>query len=208
MTTPDEVLSFWFGEPARDFEGLVRTMRRIDPTLDEPIRERFGPAIEAAFGGAFEEWAETPRGMLALIILLDQLPRHAFRGNARQYEGDARALDLALRALELGYEEGLSFLERTFLLMPLAHSEDIAIQRRNVIEADRTAAAAPAWIDFFAEIGPSQSRKYLDVIERFGRFPHRNEMLGRSSTPEELAFLVDWPARQGPDALRDRGLIP
>jgi uncharacterized protein (DUF924 family) len=205
--TPDDVLDFWFGEPAEDFPGLMRQMRRLNASLDQEVRDRFGAHVEEAFTGAFASWSEAPRSALALTLLLDQFPRHVFRGSARQYDGDERALALALRAVELGWENDFVFVERVFLLMPLAHAENLDVQRRNVIEADRTAAAAPPWVDFMAEVGPSQARKYFDVIERFGRFPHRNEMLGRTSTPEELAFLVDWPARQAPDALRERGLL-
>lgn len=208
MKTAEDVLAFWFGGPVHDMEGLMGLLRRYTPALDAAVREQFAQEVDAAIGGAFEAWTETARGTLALIVLLDQLPRHAFRGDKRQYDGDARALSLTLRALEEGFEEQVDFFERVFLLMPLAHAENVEMQRRNVVEADRHAATVPAWAGFFAEIGPSQSRKYCDVIERFGRFPHRNEVLGRASTPEELAFLVDWPARQAPDALRERGLLP
>jgi len=88
------------------------------------------------------------------------------------------------------------------------YSQTLGAPKRSVEESDKTSAAAPASVGFFAEIGPAQSRKYLDVIQRFGRFPHRNEMLGRTSTPEELELMVDWPARQAPDVLRERGVVP
>lgn len=204
--TPAEVLDFWFGPPPTSLDELQRVLGRHSPPLDEPLRERFGDVVEAALDGAYEEWTQTPQGMLALILLVDQFPRHIYRGTARQYDGDARALQLALRAHEAGWGAGLSFVEATYMFMPFAHAEDLEIQRLNVEVADRISASAPPWVDFFAEIGPAQSRKYKDVIERFGRFPHRNEMLGRASTPEEVTFLQTWS--QPPEVLVERGLIP
>ena len=187
-------------------DELMTMFARINPSLDAVVREGYGELIEAAFRGKLEQWTATPRGLIALILVIDQFPRHAFRGTARQYEGDERGVELSLRALDAGWDREMHFLERTFLIMPLAHAENVELQQRCVVESDRNSAEAPESIGWFREIGPSQARKYLDVIERFGRFPHRNEMLGRASTAEELEFLETWAERQPPDALRARGL--
>ena len=208
MSTPDEILSYWFGGgPPENLDAVLEMIRRLGPGLDDEIRERYGELVERARRGELDSWAETPRGLLALVLVLDQFPRHIYRGTGRQYDSDTKALGLALRALDAGWHEDMHPAERSFLSMPLVHSEDVEIQRRSVELADWNAERAPEWLDWVNEIGPSQSRKYLDVIERFGRFPHRNELLGRESTPEELEFLETWAERQPPDALRERGLV-
>ncbi len=207
FVSADDIHAFWFGAPPANFDDLMALLRRHNPSLDDAVRGRFSDTIGAARRGEFDDWGDDPRGLLALVLVLDQFPRHAFRGHRDQYLSDEKALALALEAMDAGWDREMSFLEAMFLGMPLAHSEDVNIQRRSVAHSDRISADAPPWIGFFAEIPPAQSRKYLGVIERFGRFPHRNEMLGRTSTPDELEFLKTWASIQAPDALRERGLI-
>jgi uncharacterized protein (DUF924 family) len=199
----DEVLDFWFGVPATDAPGLMAKMKRWyqgGPALDEEIRAKFLTEVETAVAGGLEEWTATLRGRLALVILLDQFTRSVYRGDARTYAGDARAQSLALGGLSRLGE--LPSLERNFLLMPLVHAEDLALQERGVAEVARVVEEAAEWQRPILAMGIEQTRKYRDVIARFGRFPHRNQILGRTSTPEEEEFLVDWAKKQAPAAMR------
>lgn len=189
MTTPDEVLAFWFGPGA---PGIWFTK---DPAFDAEARARFGDAVELAASGALVAWADDPRGALALVVLLDQLPRNLFRASSRAFAQDARALAVCLRALDGGAERGLSWLERYLLRMPLMHAEDVTAQRRGVASftalADEAAAAgAPAQTVATLRGAQDYARRHAEIVERFGRFPHRNAVLGRASTEEERAFLT------------------
>lgn len=172
---PRQVLAFWFG--GRDPREWFEPSR----TFDRACREALGPGYEAARAGALESWADTPEGALALVILLDQVPRNLFRDDPRTHECDALALAVAHRAIERGFHERLEDWWLAFLLMPLQHSEDLADQELSV---RLTAGRVPP-------IAHEHAKKHRDVIARFGRFPHRNRLLGRASTPEELAFLAE-----------------
>src|SRR5437879_2062138 len=135
LTTSEAVLAFWFGAPVRDVDDAVARMRRWFPEgnlLDAEVRRTFGATIEAALRGDLDGWAADGRGLLALVIVLDQLTRHAFRGTARAWEGDARAQALAVDAIDRGVDVELDYMERLFLGMPLAHAEDGALQRRSI----------------------------------------------------------------------------
>ena len=200
-----EILDFWFvprdGEvvaneatsPPHPHAGegaakpRVRVTRdvwfRKDDALDEEIRMRCGEALAAGIAGAFGDWCTTPAGCLARVVLLDQFTRNAFRGTSDAFAGDARALATAEDAVERGFDLALEAQERWFLYMPFEHSESLAQQDRAV--ALFAALAAGTGLDeplVWAE-------RHRDVIRRFGRFPHRNAILGRASTPEEIAFL-------------------
>ena len=206
--SPEDIISYWIGDQSpQSFGDVVAVFKRHNRDLDEEMRERFTDALERARAGEFDDWATTPRGLFALLVLLDQFPRHIYRGQARQYASDPKALALSQSAIERGWHREFGFVEQIYIGMPLAHSEELEVQHQNVAYGDEISAAAPQWLDFFAEIPPSQSRKYRNVIERFGRFPHRNDMLGRSTTPEEAEFLETWAERQPPDPLRERGLV-
>lgn len=190
--TPDEVLTWWFGAPAHDAEKLMQKIKRWyqgGPDLDREIAAKFGEAIEAALRGDLDAWAATPRDRLALLILLDQFTRSVYRDTPRAWSGDEKALSLATEALDRGWDRDLGPFERNFLLMPLLHAEDLAAQERVVVEMDRLHDDAPEWARMMFAMGREQTRKYRDVIARFGRFPHRNEALGRTSTPEEIEFM-------------------
>jgi uncharacterized protein (DUF924 family) len=167
----DGVLAFWFADSTRWWKK--------DPAFDAEVRNRFMALHEGIERGEHENWLETPTGTLAYVIVLDQLSRNMFRGSARMFASDAKARAAARRALERGDDADLSPEERTFLFMPFMHSEDIADQDRSVA--------------LFANAIPDQLRfaeQHRDIVRRFGRFPHRNGLLGRESTPEEREFLM------------------
>ena len=195
MADPEEVLSYWFPEDDifdADRETFGRQMRwwfRGGPEVDREISERFGEVLERARRGEFDHWAETPRGRLALIIVLDQFSRNAYRGSPLSYAQDAKALELAVEGIDAGMDRELGPMERIFFWMPLGHSDDLALQERSVHHQEEDAANAPPHLRAMAEFGISQAKAARDVIARFGRHPHRNEILGRTSTPEELEYL-------------------
>jgi uncharacterized protein (DUF924 family) len=179
------VLDFWFAAPG-DPEHLQTRAAwfRKDEAFDAQIRERFAPTIDAALDGRLTRWADTPHGALAQVIVLDQFPRNAFRGNARAFAGDTRALAAAQAMVANGADRTLAGVQRQFVYLPFEHAEDITAQREALrlfaqLEADEPALAG---LLRWAQV-------HHDIIERFGRFPHRNAMLGRDSTPDELAFL-------------------
>ena len=191
--SPDEVISFWIGPPATSAEALAAKIGRWfrgSPALDDEIRVRFGAARDQAMAGALDDWAATPRGRLGLIILLDQFTRNLYRGTPRAYEADPKALALAVAGLDRGEDAGLSFEELMFFALPLGHAEDVALQRRHLETVERHARAAPPALAPACAGAVNHARGYLDQITRFGRFPHRNAVLGRQSTPEEQSFLA------------------
>lgn len=155
-----------------------------DPAFDDALRERFGAAVEAALDGGFDAQAVDPRAALALVIMLDQFPRNLFRLQARAFAGDARARALATRAVDAGRDQALAPIERCFLYLPFEHSELLADQERSV--ALHEALPETTWR---AEV-VRYAEAHRDVILRFGRFPHRNQTLGRASTEAELAYLA------------------
>ncbi len=188
-----ELLDCWFGK--LDDAGLPdpavsQRWFRGGPAFDQELRQRFGRDVEAALAGEREAWASTPSGRLALVLLLDQLTRNIQRGTAGAFAGDARALQHAVLALEGGEDQRLRPIERCFLYMPFEHAEDREQQVRAVLLFESLASGGePLLLG-----GLDWARRHQRVIERFGRFPSRNLVLGRSSTPEELAFLAETPA--------------
>lgn len=183
--TPAEVLEFWFG-PASQRAGMRprEAWFRKDPAFDQAIRERFGPTIEAALQGALPGWDDTPEDTLAQILLLDQFTRNAWRDTPRAFAGDERALALARRLVDRGDDLRLAPMLRWFVYMPFEHAEDLAVQDESVRLFTALAQAAPGFE------GPlDYALRHRDVIRRFGRFPHRNAILGRDSSPEERAYL-------------------
>ncbi|MDP8946588.1 MAG: DUF924 domain-containing protein [Actinomycetota bacterium] len=191
---PEEVLSYWFPEGINDAD--LQTLRRQGkrwmaggPEVDKEITKRFGELLEQARRGELDHWADTPRGRLALIIVLDQFSRNIYRGSPLSYAQDEKALELALEGIEVGMDRELGAVERNFFWLPLGHSEDLALHERSVRHAEEEAANAPPHQRAMAEFGVSQAKAARSVIARFGRHPHRNEILGRTSTPEELEYL-------------------
>lgn len=172
-----EVLRFWFGDEsvygARRKEWFVK-----DPALDAEIRSRFLDLHAAAAGGELAPWQERAAECLALVIVLDQFSRNLFRGEARAFAADARALDAARHAIASGYDGAMLPAERLFLYLPFEHSESLEDQELSC--------------ELMKGFEPEQYRyalRHREIIQRFGRFPHRNDILGRQSTPAEIEFL-------------------
>lgn len=193
MTQPATVLDYWFGEIAAD--GTVSEEKKAlwftkrDET-DEDIRRRFGQDVELALAGRLDGWRETPSGTLALVLLLDQFTRNIFRDTPRAFAGDPQALAISLAAWDAGIVNSMRTLEQTFLSLPLEHAEDIAVQERSVAVFARILAEAPPALRETLESNHQYAVAHRDIVARFGRFPHRNAILGRPSTPEEVEFLT------------------
>jgi uncharacterized protein (DUF924 family) len=178
-----QVLNFWFGALGSAEDGQVRAVWfKKDAAFDAGISTRFGTVLDEALATGMPNWQATPHGRLATLVLLDQFTRNSFRGEPRSFAGDALALPLALDLLT---EKGFTPLERWFALMPLEHAEDLELQQRVVTEFEALAA-----IDKRIDGALDFARRHRDVIQRFGRFPHRNAILGRASSAEELAYLA------------------
>ncbi len=198
LATPQEVLSFWFGAcPPTDAAALAmqRQWFTKSDAFDASIRQRFGPSIEAALAGRLDGWAQEPLGWLALLVLLDQLTRNVFRGDARSFAGDAQAREIAWQGLARGWERELPWLARPFALLPLEHTEDLAVQDESVarftaLRADAQAQGAPEEVLQTLSGNLDYAERHRDVIRRFSRFPHRNAVLGRTSTAAEQHYLA------------------
>jgi uncharacterized protein (DUF924 family) len=178
----EEVLGFWFGpldEAGHSDAAHTSRWWKKDPAFDTEIRTRFGPLHQAVLAGERDHWLATARGRLAFIIVLDQLSRNMLRGSPQAFAGDERAAEVAVDGIAGRMDHGLSAQERGFFYMPLVHSERLDLQDRAV--------------ELFRALGGASSLKYAEqhreIIRRFARFPHRNAVLGRTSTAEEMAFL-------------------
>ncbi len=175
MQDIERILSFWFEETSE------KQWFEKDPEFDQTIRERFGDLVESAMDGELEHWCASADGTLAYILLLDQFTRNIHRGSAKAFAADAKARDATKRALAAGYDAMLDENRKVFLYLPLEHSENLEDQDQSVA--------------LFEALGDAQKTDYAqrhrDIIQRFGRFPHRNEALGRESTDAELAFLKE-----------------
>lgn len=178
-----DVLDFWFGSSAvpRERDAWFRK----DARFDAQIRERFGTAIETALAGGLHDWDATLPGRVARIVVLDQFTRNCFRNHARAFAGDALALEAARTIVDGGLDAELHPLHRVFVYLPFEHAEDLAAQQRATELFAALGAAVPQLASYL-----HYAQRHRAVIERFGRFPHRNAALGRVSTPEEVAFLA------------------
>lgn len=186
-TSPAAVLDFWFlpaGTPGHD-EFRAEWFRK-DAAFDAAIRERFGALVEEALAGGLREWEADAAGSVARILLLDQFPRNLFRDSARAFAGDAQALELAQGLVAGGQDKNLPPIRRCFVFLPFEHSESLLDQERAValFAGLRREAQTPAFESTY-----DYAVRHRDIIERFGRFPHRNAALGRASTPDEIEFL-------------------
>ena len=192
--TPRDVLSFWFEDAAKSPEALRRrgaVWFHSDPAFDRECAARFAATLEDAARGGLDDWAGTPRGRLALVIILDQMPRNIHRGSPAAFMHDGEAAAHCMAAIGSGQDRLLDPVERIFLYMPLQHAEDPDLQHRSVERFESLASeAGDAWRDYFSE-NVRYARLHHDIVERFGRFPHRNRILGRESTEEELRYLAD-----------------
>lgn len=171
-----KVLEFWFGQgPKAWFDK--------DHSFDEGIRDRFLTLWETAHAGRLDAWTDAPGSCLALVIVLDQFPRNMFRGSARAFASDSRARATARLLIDRGWDRALTPHERMFAYLPFEHSESFADQERSLALMNEI-AVHPETADM-----PRWAKAHLDIIRRFGRFPHRNAALGRESTAEEIEFL-------------------
>jgi uncharacterized protein (DUF924 family) len=166
--------------------------------VDREIRERFGADLERARKGELNEWAKTPRGRLALIILLDQFSRNVYRGSGEAFASDAVSLRLTLEGLEAGDDAALSCFEQLFFVLPLEHAEDLAMQDRVLAYLQTWANAQPEALKGMTQGAREFAQLHRQIIARFGRFPTRNAALGRSSTPEEKAHVREAQAAGRP----------
>ena len=187
------VLEVWLGAPVpTDASALTRQALWFTKSdaLDQEIRSRFGAWVQDARAGRLDGWADTAHGRLALVLLLDQFSRNAWRGQPESFAGDAQALALALQAQDNGHWEAVAPLARFFLALPLEHAEDPALQARSVALFTQLAAQATPETQPVLSSALEFAHKHQQVIARFGRFPQRNAALGRTSTAEEAAFVA------------------
>jgi len=186
------VLDYWFG----DFDQTPKYFARRntlwfggDKRADEYIRQTFEADLDDAVAGKLHEWAETPKGCLALIVLLDQFSLQLYREQPRSYEQSTLAVPIAERAIESGWEWVLTPAERVFLYLPFEHAENLARQERSVALFETLTRGGPPELRQVMEAYHHWAVRHWRVVARFGRFPDRNQVFGRPSTPEELAFL-------------------
>jgi uncharacterized protein (DUF924 family) len=185
---------FWFGDPdGADFGEDRDFWFGGGPEVDAEIRRNFHDDYRRAAVGEYDVWRDGRHSCLALIVLLDQFPRNIYRGHARSFAADSLALATAKHAVEQPWHAGLTAVEKLFVSLPFEHSENLVDQDRCValVEAIDDHPKKQEWLDYAV--------RHRVIIERFGRFPHRNEILGRPSTPEELAWLGDGGHRFGTD---------
>ena len=184
MSQVDEILDFWFGRPAEADYGKQRSFWFTKKSeFDQEVRTRFSTHYQQAVAASLDQWKNSPRSSLALILLLDQFPRNMFRDTAQAFAADPQALAAAQHAVANGFDQELLMVQRWFVYLPFEHSENIEHQRQSV--------------KLFATLGddPDKSAtldyaiRHYYVISRFGRFPHRNKILGRETTSEEAEFL-------------------
>ena len=197
MDEARSVRDFWFGKLPLSAEGFNRRMTFwfgdessvIRQRRDEHIRVRFGALLERAGRGELASWGDGPRRRLSLILLLDQFPRNMFRGTARAFATDAQALALALSGMQSAADAALEVVERIFFYMPLQHAESREVQEESVAAYRRLLSEAPPELhEHFASTLRS-AQNHRGIIERFGRFPYRNQVLGRSTTPQGRDWL-------------------
>jgi uncharacterized protein (DUF924 family) len=202
MTTPDEIATYWFG-PA-DAEPDARSdlwWGQVDDqgAVDDEIEDRFGTVMERALEGELEEWRSAPESCLALILLLDQFPRHVHRGTARAFAGGERAVSATRHARKQGWDLEMTIPECLFLYMPLMHAEDEESQSESIEAYERLVERAPPETVDMAKGSLEFAREHAEIVEQFGRYPYRNTLLGRESTPEEEAWLEDNDQTYGQD---------
>ena len=171
---PGDVIDFWFSQRVKPL------WFKKSSEFDREVKQRFLDAYQLAKTGSLNDWRSEPHGALALIILLDQFPRNMFRGTSQAFATDGQAVELTKYAVANNYQQDLSTEQQAFLYMPLMHSENQADQARCV--------------ELFTKLGKEDNLKFAikhqKIVARFGRFPHRNQILGRESTPEEREFLT------------------
>lgn len=180
----EEILEFWFGNPKNVDYGKSRQFWFTkNAEFDQEVRSRFMSVYQQAATGKLDYWQELPYSCLGLIILLDQFPRNMFRNQAQAFATDVQALEFSKYAINQGFDRELLPLQRWFIYLPFEHSENLEDQQQ-AVNLCSTLKDDPDSVNIV-----EYAYRHLRIIERFGRFPHRNQILGRESTPEELEFL-------------------
>jgi uncharacterized protein (DUF924 family) len=200
MERANEVLEYWFGHGPFDAARLQERSTfwfggnsppAVVAARDDEIRQELEPLLERAARGELAAWASGPKRRLALIILFDQVPRNAYRGTAAAFAFDREALALAAEGMQLAADAALDPLERLFFYLPLEHAESMEAQEAAVAAFDRLVAEAPPQLRDFCATTAGYARQHRDIIAQFGRFPHRNAVLGRASTAAEIEWLAE-----------------
>jgi uncharacterized protein (DUF924 family) len=190
------ILNYWFDDAERNPLTLEAMRGRLalwfgeNRDTDEHIRGTFGAELAAAAAGELHSWAETPQGSLALIVLLDQFSRNAYRGTARAFALDAQALALTEAGLIAGFDLDFNAAQRVAFYLPIMHAENVALQRRSLALYRRVLDESPEELRPALLLVNEAAEKHAGIVERFGRYPHRNEAVGRATTPEEAAFMA------------------
>lgn len=193
------ILDFWFGDIG---EGLDISRQQAlwfggGPEIDREIEQRFAPLVRRALIGDLEAWRHSARSCLALVLLLDQFTRNMYRARPEAFAGDHLARELVSDAVDKGFDKELGFIQRTFLFMPLMHSENLADQQRCVALFEALLQQVPESGKPVIENNLQFARQHLEIIEQFGRFPYRNDVLGRETTHREMVYLLNGGARFG-----------
>ncbi|HKI98116.1 MAG TPA: DUF924 family protein [bacterium] len=192
---PRDILTFWFGDDAAQPLANASRWFTRDDAFDAEVRTRFAGALERAGRGEVEDWNEWPDTSLALVILLDQFPRNIHRDSPEAFAHDAHARQCTLAGVARGQDTMLTPVQRWFFYMPLMHAEDLALQDRGLVlflDLARTPGLSPEVAEALGRV-VDYAERHRTVIERFGRFPHRNAALGRATTPAEQAWLEAHP---------------
>ncbi len=190
----EQILRFWFGGPDDDPLSNFSWWFSKNDATDKRIHDLFEKDLNLAIQGKLDQWKDNPRGCLAFIILTDQFPRNMYRGLPGAFANDGLALLASLEGQKRGFDISLTYVERWFFYMPIMHSEDIEIQKRSVELFYTLAKQAPQELREILDGTYKYALRHFKIIERFGRFPHRNKILGRESTEKEIEFL------KGPDS--------
>ena len=198
MQRAQDILEFWFGREPFDAARLQERSScwfggddaAAVARRDALIRERLEPLLERAARGDFASWAASPKRRLALIILFDQVPRNVWRGTAAAFAFDREALSLALGGMQFAADAALDPIERIFFYLPLEHAESLEAQDAAVAAFERLVAEAPVEVREYCDYCLKFARQHRDIIAKFGRFPHRNRVLERDSTPAEIEWLA------------------
>ena len=191
-----EVLRYWLADGVeQDWPSTQMSKRWFGGGVeqDAEIDAEFGPLVAAALDGDLVDWESSPLTRLALVIVLDQFTRNVFRGQAKAFSGDARAQQLVLQSLALDQDQALPRVGRVFFYMPLMHAEALALQDECVSRFEALVKDSPPELTETLQGNLRYAREHRDIIQRFGRFPHRTAAMGRSSTPEEITFLETGP---------------
>ena len=189
-----KVLEFWFGDIGEDGQvkpEIIKQWFKKDEEFDSLVKKKFADYLDTAYMGAFDRWISEPLGSVALIVMLDQFPRNIYRGHAKSFHFDAKAISIAKLFADSVLHLQVLPVFGQFGLMPFMHSEDLEVQKQGLDHFKLLKDKCPDYAKSSMENVYDFAVKHHDIIERFGRFPHRNDILGRESTTEELSFLKE-----------------